>query len=104
LVIRSAAAAEAVRVCAGETVHLLLDIQYHRVPSLTCGVTVRVMPTFWRSMVWKGFCAPFVVPGIGEGAGDERHFWPTVINASWLSRVSRLGVDRILALVCSSGR
>ena len=43
-------------------------------PSLTCGVTVRVMPTFSRSMVWKGFCAPSPpAPVLVKGAGHKGH-------------------------------
>ena len=61
------------------------------------------MPTFSRSMVWKGFWAPSPpAPVLVYEPVTKGTFWPTVIYASWLSRVSRLGVDRILALVCSS--
>ena len=45
-----------------------------------------------RSMVWKGlsFAEESCVP-VTKGT-----FWPTMISASWLSIVTRVGVERML--------
>ena len=48
-------------------------------PSFTCGVTVRVMPTFCRSMVWKGFCAPLLAPVFVKEPVMKGTCWPTVM-------------------------
>ena len=61
-------------------------------PSLICGLTLSVKPTSRLSMVWKGLslavdsCVP-----VTNGT-----FAPTTISASSLSRVTMLGVERIL--------
>ena len=61
-------------------------------PSLICGLTLSVRPTSRLSMVWKGLsllvesCCP-----VTKGT-----FAPTTISASSLSRVTILGVERIL--------
>ncbi len=62
-----------------------------------CGVTFSVTPISWRSMVVKGLLAPaasVVYEPVWNGT-----FWPTRISASWLSRVSRLGVESRLLLL-----
>ncbi|MNY36273.1 hypothetical protein D3C86_1707490 [compost metagenome] len=50
-------------------------------PSLICGVTLRVTPMSWRSMVVKGLSAPealVVKEPVWKGT-----FWPTRISAFW---------------------
>ena len=52
------------------------DLQQHRRAfRVICGVTLRMVPTSSRWMVWKGFTVPPVDAfGVGVLAGDERHF------------------------------
>jgi hypothetical protein len=79
LVIRSAAAAEAVTVCAGEAVHLLLDIQHHRIALVDLRRHRERDADVWRSMVWKGFCAPLLPPVLVKEPVMNGTFWPTVM-------------------------
>ena len=70
--------------------------------SLIWGLTLRVRPTSLRSMVWKGLTAPVAVLLLVYCPVKNGTFCPTTILASSLSRVSKLGVERMLAsvLVC----
>ena len=60
-------------------------------PSLICGVIRSLVPTSCRSMVWKGLVfVELAVEPVITGISC-----PTRIDASSLSKVSRLGVERI---------
>ena len=67
--------------------------------SLICGRTRRVRPTSLRSKVLNGVAAALLSTTLPVVKGT---CWPTTILASSLSRVSKVGVDKILAspLVC----
>jgi len=64
--------------------------------SLICGFTRSVMPTSLRSMVWNGLTEPSLLPVLVNWPVTKGTFWPITILASWLSSVSRLGVERML--------
>ena len=73
-----------------------LTLSWIASPWLTCGTTRRMMPMSWRSMVSKGLSA---LPPVAKVPVRNGTFWPTRIEASWLSSVVRLGVDSRFALV-----
>ena len=62
-----------------------------------CGVTLSSTPTFSRLMVWKGLLAPSVV--VVKEPVRNGICWPDMLVASWLSKVSTLGVESRLARV-----
>ncbi len=55
---------------------------------LICGLMRSFTPTSLRSMVWYGLALLCVTDPVTKGTS-----WPTRIDASALSRVSRVGVD-----------
>src|SRR3569832_1510745 len=73
-------------------------------PSLICGLTLRVRPTFLRLMVWKGLVGAAEPLTLVNEPVTKGTSWPFLFSVFWLSSVTRVGVDKTLVAPspCSS--